>query len=142
LIADGLSTGDISICNGLRNPVLLLKYYFRIFCHSQPDREDYVIKERLIHLISEEGKAKEAFDYLLDEFDSVIAIISICSINDILLSLVSIIKSIVWQLPISTTCSFITKVLDFLLSSSEFWRQISAPAMILADFVNCGEAQL
>jgi hypothetical protein len=119
----------------------LLKYYIRIFCHSQPGREDYRIEERLTNLISQEGKAKDALDYLLSEFDSVTDIISNCSISDILLALVSTIKSIISQLPVSTTCLFITKMLEFLLSSSKIWRQISAPAMILADFVNCGEAQ-
>jgi ubiquitin C-terminal hydrolase len=127
---------------GLGDPVLLLKYYIRIFCHSQPDREDYKIEERLTDLIVKEGKAEDALDFLLSEFDSVTDIIVNCSIFDILLSLVSTIKSIISQLPVSTVCLFITKVLEFLLSSSKSWRQISAPAMILANFVKSGADQL
>jgi hypothetical protein len=51
--------------------------------HSQPDRENYKIEGRLTNLIVKEGKAEDAVDFLLIEFDSITDIISNCGLRDI-----------------------------------------------------------
>jgi hypothetical protein len=120
---------------GLRDPIVLLKYYLHIFCHSQNTARALQIHSALMESIAD--KQKEAFSYIDSQRQAIQAIILNCTHDVILSSLAAVLAGFMNQLPVSVLEGFINFILSsFLAVPKTAWRQFPVFAKILHSFAS------
>lgn len=125
----------------LRDPILLLKYFIHVFCHSRG--KNTKIETALIDLVAKRDVGTENLFTVIEEHKHGIELIMFnCGRSAIVYSLISVVESILARVAVDLSWHFVEFFMSELpVAFTKGWRQLPGFAKLIEIFLAIGEPQ-
>ena len=135
------STSIYDMMMAVDDPILLLKYFLNVFCHSAVSKGTGQMETKLITVLSASNLVTQEFEIINSQREDIRDIFIHCSQADVVDTLILVVTSILAKVPVEDSGSFASYFLDALVELFRNWRQVPCFLKLLNSFVAISDEQ-